>query len=68
MNHKEHELQCNIVKYLKLKGIFCFSVPNGDRRDARTGSRLKKEGVLPGVSDLIIIRNKELLFIEIKTK
>jgi len=29
-------------------------IPNGERRDARTGSKLKRMGVLPGVPDLFI--------------
>lgn len=29
-------------------------MPNGGRRDAATGAKLKAEGVVPGVADLIL--------------
>ena len=48
-----------------------FSVPNGGRRDAVTGAKLKAEGVLPGVSDLILLKSNRFygaLLIETKTK
>ena len=47
--------------------IFCFAIPNGGRRDVREGGRLKREGVLAGASDIIIINNK-VYFIEVKTE
>lgn len=56
-----------IVQYLKLNRVFCFSVPNGGKRNAITGSFLKKEGQLAGVSDLIILLPKRCVFVEIKT-
>lgn len=34
--------------------ILIFHIPNGERRDARTGSKLKKMGVKPGIPDLFI--------------
>lgn len=30
-----------------------FHVPNGERRDARTGAKLKRMGVRPGVADFL---------------
>lgn len=33
---------------------YLLAVPNGGRRDAREGARLKAEGVKPGVSDLFL--------------
>ncbi len=46
-----------------------FAVPNGGRRDAVTGKRLKDEGVKPGVPDIILpVARGEYhgLFIELK--
>lgn len=43
-----------------------FSVPNGGKRDAREAKRLKDTGLLPGVSDLIIIHMGVLMFVEVK--
>lgn len=68
MKHEEHLLQCTIIKLLRLNKIFCFAIPNGGRRDAREGARLKKEGVLAGVSDIAILANRRVYFTEIKIK
>lgn len=43
-----------------------FSVPNGSKRDAREAKKLKDTGLLPGVSDLIVIHNGQVLFVEVK--
>lgn len=67
MKHEEHALQCVIVRYLLLNNVYCFAIPNGGRRDAREGARLKKEGVLAGVTDIGIVLYDEVFFIEIKT-
>jgi hypothetical protein len=70
----EHDFQCNIV--LKLKNEFrkeidskdfcIIAVPNGGRRDKRTGAKLKREGVMAGVSDCIIFYLGKVFFVEIK--
>ena len=47
-----------------------FAVPNGGRRDAKTGARMKYEGVTRGVADLILLVPKKgfaSLCIEMKT-
>lgn len=43
-----------------------FSVPNGGSRNALEAANLKKEGVMPGVSDLIVVANEKVLFVEMK--
>ena len=46
-----------------------FAVPNGGYRDRRTAAKLKYEGVLSGVSDLILLKpniNFHALLIEMK--
>ena len=71
----EHHLQAACVQwfrlqYPKLKHNL-FAIPNGGRRDQVTGARLKLEGVLPGVADLILLKpNKQFhaLLIEMKTR
>jgi predicted nucleotidyltransferase len=42
-------------------------VPNGGFRSKIEAMKMKTTGVLPGVSDLIIIKPNEILFIELKT-
>ena len=47
-----------------------FAVPTGGRRDAVTGAKLKAEGVIAGVSDLILLKSTHqygALLIEMKT-
>lgn len=46
-----------------------FAVPNGGRRDGRTGAMMKYEGAVSGVSDLILLHphgGKASLCIEMK--
>lgn len=74
----EHKLQTECVRWFRLQypnlAPRLFAVPNGGRRDATTAKRLKEEGVLAGVSDLILLkqcrqRSKHYgaLLIEMKT-
>ena len=71
---EEHCIQQSCVRwfnfeYPKLRGRL-FAVPNGGRRDAVTGARLKAEGVVHGVSDLILLKSNSrygALLIEMKT-
>ena len=74
MKHEEHILQSECVSifrlfYPHLKNLL-FAIPNGGARTAATGAMLKKEGVMPGVADLIFVfPNADFhgLFIEMKT-
>lgn len=69
----EHKIQCSCVrwfrlKYPKLQNVL-FAVPNGGRRDAVTGAKLKEEGATSGVSDLILLKSNRFyggLCIEMK--
>ena len=74
--HPEADLQRAVAQYLDtvLKPpAFWFHVPNGERRDARTGAMLKAMGVKPGVADCLIFyeekyeyRTLAVLAIELK--
>lgn len=71
---EEHRIQASCVRWFRMKHPKMthnlFAVPNGGRRDARTGARLKAEGVLPGVADLILLKSNRYygaLLIEMKT-
>lgn len=74
MNDEEHRLQCACVRWFayqhpELRGRL-FAVPNGGRRDAVTGAKMKAEGVVAGVADLILlVRSGDFgaLLIEMKT-
>ena len=71
--HEEDTLQAAVVKwwqhqYPEFAGLL-FAVPNGGRRDAREGARLKQGGVVSGVSDLILlVPRPHILLLELKIK
>lgn len=68
MKHVEHQHQVALIEWahrVKLQpasdvepgatiGYYLLAIPNGGRRSAREGARLKAEGVKPGVSDLLL--------------
>ena len=72
---EEHQRQVACVnwfrlQYPKLRNIL-FAIPNGGRRDAVIGAKLKEEGVVAGVADLILLkRNRQYgaLCVEMKNK
>lgn len=68
MQHLESTIQRICVQWFRLQYPSCliFAVPNGSRRDRITGAILKGEGVLAGVSDLIVVGYNKVLFIEMK--
>jgi len=74
MKHIESDLQIACFKlfrlsFKRLDGYF-FAIPNGGRRSLREAARLKKEGVMPGVSDAFLAipkNNYAGLWIEFKT-
>ncbi len=70
----ESQIQHDCLAWFRLQypnlSLLLFAVPNGGRRDAKTGARMKYEGVLKGVSDLILLIPKKgyaSLCIEMKT-
>ena len=71
--HDEDALQAAVVKffafqYPEFAGLL-FAVPNGGQRNAREGARLKQGGVIPGVSDLILlVPRPHILLLELKIK
>ena len=75
MSNEEHNIQVACVRwfsyqYPELQGLL-FAVPNGGRRDAVTGAKLKAEGVIAGVSDLMLLvpsKGHGALLIEMKTE
>jgi hypothetical protein len=65
----EAQLQGAVVAYLRLAlptRAIVFAVPNGGRRDKREAARLKWQGVLPGVPDLLTILDGRVYGVELK--
>jgi hypothetical protein len=70
----EHRLQCACVRWFRLAypqhHHNLFAVPNGGYRTPSTAAKIKAEGALPGVSDLILLIARgdyHGLLIELKT-
>ena len=73
VKHEEDALQVAVIRwwqhqYPEYAGLL-FAVPNGGRRDAREGARLKQQGVTAGVADLILlVPRPHILLLELKIK
>jgi hypothetical protein len=72
MIHRESALQSSCVHWFRLQypRTVIFAIPNGGNRSPITGAILKREGALPGVADLFVMRPNHTyagLFIEMKT-
>ena len=69
--NKEDALQSKIVIWFKNnyqmhgKGLI-FSCPNGGTRNIVEAKKLKETGLMAGVSDLIVLLETKILFVELK--
>lgn len=66
MKHDEANFQIGVVHFLRRAGHFVFAVPNGGSRNIIEAANLKAQGVMAGVSDLILLLPKKVYFIELK--
>lgn len=71
----EHNIQKACVQWFRLTHprmrSMLFAIPNAARRSARNGAYMKDEGMLSGVSDLILLKSNRYygaLCIEMKKK
>lgn len=67
MQHAESNFQIAAVRLLRTYGFFCFSIPNGTRLSRSQARIAKAEGLLAGVSDVIILLRQKPVFVEFKT-
>ena len=73
MNEESNE-QIKVVNWCKTRKILCFSIPNGSHLAGSAAQRarkmhfLKQEGLHVGASDLVVMTNNKILFIEMKRK
>jgi hypothetical protein len=68
----EAALQRTVVQYLthalpRHEALF-WHTPNGGWRSRATAGRLKAEGVMPGVADIVIVWQGRVIAIELKAK
>lgn len=75
MTHTESNQQIRYVTWFRLQhrqyASLLFAIPNGGSRNKTEAKRLKKEGVMAGVSDLCLAIPRGgygALYIEIKTE
>ena len=59
--YTEHNIQSACVRWFRvtypaMKNVL-FAIPNAARRSARNGAYMKEEGMLSGVSDLILLKS-----------
>ena len=71
MKNIESKIQIACVSWFRLQypKVKLFAIPNGGNRNAITGAIMKKEGVLAGVADLLVLKASKGyhgLFIEMK--
>ena len=73
----ESQEQAKFVAWWRIAGqrlapnVVLASIPNGGARSSVTGARLKREGVVAGMPDLVLLCarcGRHALFIEMKTK
>lgn len=71
MRHQESTLQAACVRWFRYQypNLIIYAVPNGGTRNVREAQRLKSEGVLAGVADLVVMLPQgKSLYIEMKIK
>lgn len=68
--HIESDIQKQIIAWFRLSypEYIIAAIPNGGYRNAREAKIMKAEGVLAGFSDLIVITQENVLFVEVKTQ
>lgn len=66
MRHDEANFQVGVVHFLRRAGHYVFAVPNGGSRNVIEAANLKAQGVMAGVSDLILLLPHKVYFIELK--
>lgn len=64
----EHQIQVACVNWFRKQhpGLLLFAIPNGEARTPATGAKLKQQGVLAGVADLLLLYRGTAYFIEMK--
>ena len=63
----ESVFQINVVRMLRSAGFLVFAVPNGGSRHYREAHNLRLQGVMAGVSDLVVVLpHGKVCFVELK--
>lgn len=69
MSEEEHKIQVACVRWFRYQfnNLLIYAVPNGGMRNAVVGAKLKAEGALAGVADLVIVTKDRHIYVEMKT-
>lgn len=62
----EHQEQRAFVEWLEANKYMFTAIPNGGGRSITQAMKLKREGVRPGLPDMLVIVNGHLVWIEMK--
>jgi VRR-NUC domain len=62
-----HVAVCQHLRLRALPDVLWTHCPNGERRDARTGAKLKRMGVLAGAADLLLWHRGHAFALELKS-
>lgn len=68
MTPTERDEQCAFVEWLDANGYMFTAIPNGGHRHIGQAVKLKKEGVRPGLPDILVLVNTHLVWIEMKRR
>ena len=69
MKHEEAKLQLEVVKLLQERKIYFFSIPNeAHGRSAVQQMQLVSMGMRSGASDMVIVLQKRVVFLELKAE
>lgn len=64
----EHQEQCAFVEWLDHTGYKFTAIPNGGVRNIAQAMILQREGVRPGLPDILVIVKNRLVWIEMKRR
>lgn len=69
MKEQEHNIQVACVNWFRYQfnNLLIYAVPNGGQRNAVVAAKLKAEGAMAGVADLVIVAKDRHIYIEMKT-
>jgi hypothetical protein len=65
---QDHIAVCEHLRLRAHPDVLWLHCPNGERRDARTGAKLKRMGVLAGAADLLIWHRGNSFALELKSE
>ena len=64
----EAQEQLALIQWMNIKNIEYFAVPNGGSRHKLEAINLKRQGVKAGVSDIVVLLDNKILFVELKRR